>query len=73
LVGVPGYSGILIHRGSNKDHTSGCILVGYNKVKGGLVNTDIAYIKVVQAIQEANTKGMKTFINIFPDKPDFIQ
>ena len=73
LVRVPGYSGILIHCGSNKDHTAGCIIVGYNKVKGALVDSKQAYIKVVTAIRNANAKGMKTFINIFPDKPDFIQ
>lgn len=73
LVGIPCYSGVLIHRGTNKDHTSGCILVGYNRIKGGLVNTDIAYIKVAQAIQEANTKDMETYITISPNKPDFLQ
>lgn len=34
LVDVPNYTGIRIHEGSNKDHTSGCILVGFNTSKG---------------------------------------
>lgn len=34
LVDVPNYTGIRIHNGSNKDHTSGCILVGFNTSKG---------------------------------------
>lgn len=34
LVDVPNYTGIRIHNGSNKDQTSGCILVGFNTSKG---------------------------------------
>ena len=34
LVDVPNYTGVRIHNGSNKDHTSGCILVGFNTSKG---------------------------------------
>ena len=34
LIDVPNYTGIRIHNGSNKDHTSGCILVGFNTSKG---------------------------------------
>lgn len=34
LIDVPNYTGIRIHEGSNKDHTSGCILVGFNTSKG---------------------------------------
>ena len=34
LVDVPNSTGIRIHNGSNKDHTSGCILVGFNTSKG---------------------------------------
>lgn len=39
LVDVPNYTGIRIHNGSNKDHTSGCILVGFNTSKGKLTNS----------------------------------
>ena len=34
LIDVPNYTGIRIHEGSNKDRTSGCILVGFNTSKG---------------------------------------
>ena len=39
LVDVPNYTGIRIHNGSNNDHTSGCILVGFNTSKGKLTDS----------------------------------
>lgn len=46
LLNVPGFDGILIHVGDGpkaQDLTFGCILVGYNKIKGQLVDGKKAF------------------------------
>ena len=36
---VPAFTGIMIHGGASAKDTLGCILLGENKIKGGLVNS----------------------------------
>lgn len=46
LIGVPGYDGVLIHVGNTQNDTDGCILVGYNKVKGQIIDSRNAFKKL---------------------------
>ena len=38
VVDVPAFLGIRFHKGANASHTSGCVLVGMNTIKGGLTD-----------------------------------
>ncbi len=40
---VPGFEGILIHRGSSANSSAGCIIVGYNTVKGKVTSSQKAW------------------------------
>lgn len=55
LLDVKGYVGILMHKGTRHTHSAGCILVGENKVVGGLVNSELWEVKLVNLL--LNHKG----------------
>lgn len=54
LVDVPGYTGVLIHIGNWASDSAGCILVGENKVKGGVVNSVATFTKLYEVLKQAN-------------------
>lgn len=64
LLNVPGFSGILIHRGNEAGHTSGCILVGENKQVGRLINSAEYEVEITRKLAEYQRKGYKTLIEI---------
>jgi len=54
LLNVPGFEGIRIHAGNSSQDTSGCILVGENKIVGRLVNSKATFEKLFAILN--NTK-----------------
>ena len=64
LLNVPGYDGVLIHTGNTEQDSSGCILVGYNKVVGKVINSMDAFKVIYPILKDASDKGEKITITI---------
>ena len=64
LLDVPGFDGILMHKGVSEKSSAGCIIVGYNKVKGRVTNSQAAFEKVYRLLQKYKAQGHKIYIQI---------
>lgn len=64
LIGVPGFEGILIHRGNTPADTAGCILVGENRELGKVVNSTPYELSLTARLLAAQSKGIRNFITI---------
>lgn len=64
LLNVPGFSAIRIHPGNTIADTDGCILPGWNKQKGMVLDSRKAFLPLERQIYEAIFNGEKIFINI---------
>ena len=51
LIDVPAYEGVLIHIGNKHEDTDGCILVGYNKVQGQVINRSDTFFKLFKKLK----------------------
>ena len=54
LLNVKGFSGIRVHSGNTAEDTLGCLLVGFNKVKGQVINSRVTSDKLTALLR--NTK-----------------
>jgi hypothetical protein len=48
LLNVPGFDGILIHKGVSANSSAGCIIVGYNTIKGRVTDSQKAWEKLMK-------------------------
>lgn len=64
LLDVPGYDGILIHRGVDQDSSAGCIIVGYNTIVGKVTYSKEAFEKLYKVLKTASDAGEKITITI---------
>ena len=65
LIKVPGYEGVLIHCGTSAQNSAGCLLVGENKVKGRVVNSQATFKKLMkQYFMPAKVLGEEITITI---------
>ena len=60
LLDVPGFEGILIHRGNTAEDTSGCILVGENRERGKVINSTRYEVQLTGILERAQEKGKIT-------------
>lgn len=61
---VPGFDGVLMHIGKDEKSSAGCIILGYNTIKGQVTNSQQAFEKFYKILEEANKKKEKITIEI---------
>lgn len=64
LIEVPGFDGVLIHCGNTAADTDGCLLVGENKVKGQVINSQATFKRLYPLLWAAYKRNEAIMIEI---------
>ena len=64
IKGVKHFEGIRFHAGAHAGHTEGCILLGENKVKGGLINSALRVNNFIVWMEIETMLGTKFILEI---------
>lgn len=65
LLDVPHFEGILIHTGNTAQHSSGCLIVGENKVVGKVINSTATFYRIMDEwLVPAKQRGDKITLEI---------
>ena len=64
LDNVPQFTGVRIHRGNTAKDTEGCILVGYNREVGKVLDSAVTERRLMAVLQNAANKGEQIYITI---------
>jgi hypothetical protein len=64
LLNVPFFDGILMHCGNYASDSYGCLIVGENKVKGGVINSQKTFRKLYAKMNEAYKRGEQIWITV---------
>lgn len=64
ILNVPGFDGILMHNGTDENSSSGCIILGENKIKGKVVNSTYYMNKLTNILTARQSIGQRNSIEI---------